>query len=1564
MFIGKALSRFRSLKDSVNGIREEAQEISTMVTAVIAILVDVKPLTKNVLPVLASVEKLPDCYQMKQILLDSTRPCVRKAQLVGSSLIDQYRDLRNELDVLNSMVPETWKNFKIQKCTKSGTCISKAFIEQGKVVKIKLNSIKVKLAEASDFSDSLRTCESGVNNITAVLDSVKQVADQVRDFSINDDAEGRITMLRKVTGRKPAEENNEKRKRSAKVVMATTLRISDYMQNAKEKEKKIQDFQENTFEELRSVYDDAVVKHIQSLQSARFNLQLSHQLWQRATNVNSFLKSLKTDTKSALEFADKLKKVAKLFSQPTASLLTSTKELTDVVKPHLDQYTLEVTETVGKVNGFVDKVSDFLNQIQTRQRSLGPSDYKPWQDIPYCSKDVCLQSIRRSSKNYLSDVFSWKFPHLDDLSSKGKSGRWLTPGLFDDYKVEGIAQLSNNEMILGMHGVASNEGKASLLVVTNFNQGVKKIIQLARQNRPLSVKIGGVAIAKDFFWISDANTNKIISIKTSTVRSTFSVAKPSLVDISKIVFVEGRAESVSYDEPSNFLWVTSSKKGKAYGYKLTVRGDLDATGLAPDRVIHIGENAQGMTIVKQANKEYACISKCALIAGFQCKLEFHDISKGDDTGEKTLARVVRAPSGLESVTRVDNEVIAAAFSSGTFAEKENIELAGGDYEDRYFKLRLPILNTNFAIYENCLYFRLLGNNVLRPRRIVPIGNIICGSKRKRSVTQMLLESDVYDEKLEELHEKGKRLRRNAADPGMCMNFVKGSLLSGSHTFFKTSQIIVVSGIPVRLFAGASGHYSVGYQASICMGAKVFKLGLIPGAWILVYAGASVPLLVIEAGVTIEARLLETYLVPELRIEAGTWPLQACLELRLLMTPISIRVYLWYRFVKIEVEVWNFGMDIEFGWGPKNTYHEWWWSAEQIDRLLFSNCKTKVDTTPPLKGSCTARQAADKKYFIQWHGFHEDTTIQAYHVRIGSIEGSGDDFSTWAGTSLSLIVTDLPIMHGRNVFVSVMATNGEGMDSPLTKCPLFQARRIGPQIRFVYDGIEKGTDADYQYDTYSLGINFAFKSDFSEIANLKWGVSSNRSCTFDESESNIVPLKPLGESHAIQVSGLNLTHGNKYFTRLFALNQFGLKTVMCSDGILIDTTPPIPVTFQDGVGDTDAKFFPSTRRVRGKFEAFNDPESPIVKYEWKVVSNVSGREVTPFVGIPLTQQTPLMEGLSLKGGFSYRLVLRGTNAAGLQSVIESNGFIPDSTPPHCEENVIDVTNENDTSDVDFVRKLESIQAKWKCCDIESGISSQLLGVGTYPGGDDIKTFQEIRFLSHLTTVGGGISYVRFSNITILPKVRYHVTIKVINGAGLKTTTSSDGILIDTTSPTVAPEYIKDGDGGKDKRFTSERFTFSVHWEQAFADAESGVAEYRVGLGTKPGLADVKALNTVGSKTNVTLTGLLLKSGTRYYVIVVGCNGVEMCVNASSNGAIVDFIPPHPGKVITGLKGPAVLYQWMTKSVWARWSWCLTDEKRISSIINSSQCSNNSFYDIHSGINMFGISVMSQKNRPTP
>lgn len=170
--------------------------------------------------------------------------------------------------------------------------------------------------------------------------------------------------------------------------------------------------------------------------------------------------------------------------------------------------------------------------------------------------------------------------------------------------------------------------------------------------------------------------------------------------------------------------------------------------------------------------------------------------------------------------------------------------------------------------------------------------------------------------------------------------------------------------------------------------------------------------------------------------------------------------------------------------------------------------------------------------------------------------------------------------------------------------------------------------------------------------------------------------------------------------------------MCSDGVVIDTTPPKPVYLQDGAGKEDADYVPSTRRVRAKYEPFADAESPMVKYEWKIIANDTNIDLTPFINIPLTQRTPMIDKLSLEAGKPYKLLLQGTNAAGLRAAIQSDGFIADGTAPVCKGRVLDVLHKNQRDDVDFVRQLQSIQAKWSCKDEESTIKVILTSINLF------------------------------------------------------------------------------------------------------------------------------------------------------------------------------------------------------------------------------------------------------------
>ena len=763
------------------------------------------------------------------------------------------------------------------------------------------------------------------------------------------------------------------------------------------------------------------------------------------------------------------------------------------------------------------------------------------------------------------------------------------------------------------------------------------------------------------------------------------------------------------------------------------------------------------------------------------------------------------------------------------------------------------------------------------------------------------------------------------------------------------------GIPVDFFFGADLYYSANYRISLCLRDREVRLALIPGVWLTVYAGASVSLFVVEAGVTVEAKLLQTYLIPELTVGVKKWPLKACIQLKMEMTPLTLRVYLWYRLrtcVEISYSRW-FNLRISVDWCAEKTLAEWTWSMRAIHKVLFSNCEPDIDTTPPGVGVCDAKQVGDKKYLIQWRGFTENTKIQTYVVTIGSVVGSGDDHYSIHEERQSLIVPNLEIMHERSVYASVYAINEAGLKSDVAHCPKFTAKRRSPVITFVNDG-DSSIDIDYQADTSSLGMKYGFDGKFEDLSSIKWGISSSANCTLNESEADILPLQNIGASYTIKKTGLHLASGSKYYVRVVVVNQLGLATVACSDGVTIDTTPPMPRNFT--VGKDGKKFIPSVRRVSGKFQHFVDNESPVIRYQWKLIDDHTGMDVTPFTTIPLTQRSPLLYGLRLTPGRKYTAILKGTNAVRLYAVVNVSGIIPDDTSPVCEGVPRDVIGFDDVIDRDFVSRLTNLTAMFSCYDDESGIQSIQAGVGTYPGGEDVHPFVDIRHLTVRRSEDLKRTWVIFGNVSIKTLTRYHVTINVKNMVGHRRTVFSDGILVDTTAPKVSSTYIRDGVQGSDRKYSKELDSFSAHWENAFSDAESGIGEYFVGLGSSPGLDDKSSFSSKNVSTKAKIRSDKLESGVKYYVTVIGCNRVGMCVNGSSNGAMVDFIPPHTGEVVAGQEGPPLKITWINKAAWARWQWCPAD-KSSELVVSPDTCDTSTFYDEHSGIQRFGLTVLS-------
>nr|KAG5707969.1 hypothetical protein BaRGS_025107 [Batillaria attramentaria] len=91
------------------------------------------------------------------------------------------------------------------------------------------------------------------------------------------------------------------------------------------------------------------------------------------------------------------------------------------------------------------------------------------------------------------------------------------------------------------------------------------------------------------------------------------------------------------------------------------------------------------------------------------------------------------------------------------------------------------------------------------------------------------------------------------------------------------------------------------------------------------------------------------------------------------------------------------------------------------------------------------------------------------------------------------------------------------------------------------------------------------------------------------------------------------------------------------------------------------------------------------------------------------------------------------------------------------------------------------------------------------------------------------------------------IESTNRAGLTTLTSSEPFVADTSPPEGGRVWNVAADSNEHVRYVTDVHVQSVHWG-GYHDPHTGLAYYRVGLGTSPGADDIHALQYVGLQTS--------------------------------------------------------------------------------------------------------------------
>lgn len=552
--------------------------------------------------------------------------------------------------------------------------------------------------------------------------------------------------------------------------------------------------------------------------------------------------------------------------------------------------------------------------------------------------------------------------------------------------------------------------------------------------------------------------------------------------------------------------------------------------------------------------------------------------------------------------------------------------------------------------------------------------------------------------------------------------------------------------------------------------------------------------IVKAGMKIRATIMETSLIPEARLgllKGGA--LRVCLAFDIVILPLRIDIigfvelYLCPYFKKIcaklgfvkvclpvrrglpsnriqrhsdenarvcVVHVCVVQVPFFFQFCPEFEITIFTWSAKPITFNIFTICNRPADDSPPVSGFVEAAQTDDVTIAVEWGDFDEpDGEIAVYTVCIGDNPGSQTVLECQEeGLSSSATYTDLVLPDGRKVYVTVIATNAEGLETGTHAIVLSDASApevYNVEIARTLDGEWVSGDWTYHNSSEQIRARFQVKENVatSNVSMIQYCVGTT------PGDDDVAECNDIGYSEELLArstqyfevsdSQLDLEHGGSYFVSFDSVNHLGIREVFSSMDVYVDLTPPEEGVIVEHHGDVDddPEYTNDPYTFKTRWEGFVDPESPVRGYAWSLVETLTGAPVSPLrhTGLGLSDW---VTGIFLEDGVRYAVELQVQNEAGSWRVQHSSGVIADASNPEVRQ-ILDLRPLAEPAlsafvqppfnplevpifltlkaireqDIDFVQELAAIRARWFAYDIHSGIVGLKVGVGTCQGCDN-------------------------------------------------------------------------------------------------------------------------------------------------------------------------------------------------------------------------------------------------------
>jgi hypothetical protein len=370
------------------------------------------------------------------------------------------------------------------------------------------------------------------------------------------------------------------------------------------------------------------------------------------------------------------------------------------------------------------------------------------------------------------------------------------------------------------------------------------------------------------------------------------------------------------------------------------------------------------------------------------------------------------------------------------------------------------------------------------------------------------------------------------------------------------------------------------------------------------------------------------------------------------------------------------------------------------------------------------------------------------------------FTAMVGLRTEFMLTGLSLAAGRPYFflLRLNSTDGASLVYP-SSFPLY-VDATPP----VLPAVTAGNGSAFQTALPRCNLSAMAVDTESGIASVTWGLGRS---SLDPDVTGWRSLPSNATSAVCDAPECtSLLPGTPYWCVFQAANRAGARTIVHSNAVVLDTTPPVVSLLTRPCPDRSSCLFQPLNLVRVSWNPPSDPESGVTQVELCVGSTSADCSLLPWTRVGLNTTAYIVPNpANVTGSTAARL--RVTNGAGLVSVsAPSTAQLVSSRPtpgtvfdlPCADKSVMDDVDQADVT---------CVAARWVGFgDAVAGLHEYQIGIGTAPGLDDILSFRS----------AGLETLVRIARTAAFPAgTRAFTTVVAVNGAGLSIASSSDGFV---------------------------------------------------------------------------------------------------------------------------------------------------------------------------------------------